>query len=199
MENWATDPEFLKMYARHYKTGEPIPDELIEKIRKSSTFNQGFATTEYLAASLPRHGLAHPGGAAGARRERVRERASLGRIGLIPEIVSRYRSTYFAHIFGDGGYAAGYYSYIWAEVLDADAFQAFKETSLFDQKTAPRTGNTSSRRAGARMRWRSTRNSGAGSRRSSRSSSVAGSTERTASAWPAPRPARRLFTRRYFP
>ncbi len=135
MENWAVDPEFMKMYARHYKTGEPIPDALIDKIRKSSTFNQGFMTTEYLAASIldmDWHTLAAPP----APDANAFEAASLGRIGLIPEIVSRYRSTYFAHIFGDGGYAAGYYSYIWAEVLDADAFQAFKETSLFDQKTA---------------------------------------------------------------
>jgi peptidyl-dipeptidase Dcp len=135
MENWATDPEFMKMYARHYKTGEPIPDALVGKIRESSTFNQGFMTTEYLAASLldmDWHTLAAPP----APDANAFEAASLGRIGLIPEIISRYRSTYFAHIFGDGGYAAGYYSYIWAEVLDADAFRAFKETSLFDQKTA---------------------------------------------------------------
>jgi peptidyl-dipeptidase Dcp len=135
MENWATDPQFMKMYARHYETGEPIPDALIEKIRKSSTFNQGFATTEYLAASIldmDWHSLSAPP----ATDANAFERASLDRIGLIPEIVSRYRSTYFAHIFGDGGYAAGYYSYIWAEVLDADAFQAFKETSIFDRKTA---------------------------------------------------------------
>ncbi|MCX5752398.1 MAG: M3 family metallopeptidase [Candidatus Krumholzibacteria bacterium] len=135
MENWATDPEFMKMYARHYQTGAPIPDELIRKIRESSTFNQGFMTTEYLAASIldmDWHTLAEPP----APDANAFEIASLGRIGLIPEIISRYRSTYFAHIFGDGGYAAGYYSYIWAEVLDADAFKAFKETSLFDQKTA---------------------------------------------------------------
>jgi peptidyl-dipeptidase Dcp len=125
----------MKMYARHYKTGEPIPDALIEKIRVSSTFNQGFMTTEYLAASIldmDWHTLSAPP----AADANAFETASLGRIGLIPEIISRYRSTYFAHIFGDGGYAAGYYSYIWAEVLDADAFQAFKETSLFDRKTA---------------------------------------------------------------
>jgi peptidyl-dipeptidase Dcp len=135
MENWATDPEFLKMYARHYTTGEPIPDALIEKIRASSTFNQGFMTTEYLAASfldMDWHSLAAPP----AQDVDAFETAALDRIGLIPEIISRYRSTYFAHIFGDGGYAAGYYGYIWAEVLDADAFQAFKETSLFDRKTA---------------------------------------------------------------
>jgi peptidyl-dipeptidase Dcp len=135
MENWATDPEFLKMYARHYTTGEPIPDALIAKIRASSTFNQGFMTTEYLAASfldMDWHSLAAPP----AQDVDAFETAALDRIGLIPEIISRYRSTYFAHIFGDGGYAAGYYGYIWAEVLDADAFQAFKETSLFDRKTA---------------------------------------------------------------
>ena len=134
MENWATDPEFLTMYARHYKTGEPIPDELIAKITKSSTFNQGFATVEYLAASfldMDWHTLTEPQ----ELDANAFEAKSLGRIGLIPEIVSRYRSPYFAHVFGDG-YSAGYYSYIWAEVLDADAFQAFKETSLFDQKTA---------------------------------------------------------------
>jgi len=135
MENWATDPEFLTMYARHYKTGEPIPDELIAKIRKSSTFNQGFATVEYLAASfldMDWHTVTEPQ----ELEATAFEAKSLGGIGLIPEIISRYRSPYFAHIFGDGGYSAGYYSYIWAEVLDADAFQAFKETSLFDQKTA---------------------------------------------------------------
>jgi peptidyl-dipeptidase Dcp len=134
MENWATDPEFLKMYARHYKTGEPIPDELIGKIRDSSKFNQGFATVEYLAASfldMDWHTLTEP-----AELDATAfETSSLDKIGLIPEIIVRYRSPYFAHIFGDG-YSAGYYSYIWAEVLDADAFQAFKETSLFDQNTA---------------------------------------------------------------
>ncbi len=135
MENWATDPEFMKMYARHYKTGEPIPAALIDKIRKSSTFNQGFMTTEYLAASIldmDWHTLAEPP----AQDANAFENASFGRIGLIPEIISRYRSAYFAHIFGDGGYASGYYGYIWAEVLDADAFRAFKETSLFDRETA---------------------------------------------------------------
>jgi peptidyl-dipeptidase Dcp len=134
MENWATDPEFLKMYARHYKTGEPIPDELIAKIRKSSTFNQGFETVEYLAASFLDMDW-HTVTETKELDATSFEDKSLAAIGLIPEIVSRYRSPYFAHIFG-GGYAAGYYSYIWAAVLDADAFQAFKETSLFDQKTA---------------------------------------------------------------
>ena len=134
MENWATHPEVLKIYARHYKTGEPIPDELVAKIEKSGKFNQGFATVEYLAASfldMDWHTLTE------AKQINVHEfeKESMDRIGLIPEIVSRYRSQYFRHIFA-GGYSAGYYSYIWAEVLDADAFEAFKETGIFDKKTA---------------------------------------------------------------
>jgi peptidyl-dipeptidase Dcp len=134
MENWAFEPEVLKMYAKHYETGEVIPQELIDKIKKASQFNQGFATVEYLAASfldMDWHTLTEP------KELDVNkfETESMNRIGLIPEIIVRYRSPYFNHIFS-GGYSSGYYSYIWAEVLDADAFQAFKETSLFDQKTA---------------------------------------------------------------
>jgi peptidyl-dipeptidase Dcp len=134
MENWAVHPEVSKSYARHYETGEPIPDELVEKIRKSSTFNQGFETTELIAASyldMDWHTLAD------AEEQNVVEfeTNSMNGIGIIPEILPRYRSTYFAHIFA-GGYSAGYYSYTWAEVLDADAFQAFKEAGLYDQATA---------------------------------------------------------------
>ena len=134
MENWATHPEVLKSYARHYESGEVIPEELIDKIEASGKFNQGFAMVEYLAASyldMDWHtltGNGEPNAEAFAKE-------SMQRIGLIPEIVERYRSPYFSHIFS-GGYASGYYSYIWAEVLDADAFQAFKETSLFDRETA---------------------------------------------------------------
>lgn len=134
MENWALEPEVMKYYARHYKTGEPIPDELIEKIRKSRHFNQGFATTEYLAAAfldMDWHTLKQEGN----WDVREFEKKAMDKIGLIPEIVVRYRSTYFRHIFS-GGYAAGYYSYLWAEVLDADAFQAFKEKGLWDAETA---------------------------------------------------------------
>ena len=134
MENWATEPEVLRMYARHYRTGEPIPEDLIGRIVKSRLFNQGFAATEYLAASfldMDWHTLEDPAGI----DVNEFERRSLGRIGLIPEIISRYRTSYFQHIFSSG-YAAGYYSYIWAEVLDADAFQAFRETDLFDRETA---------------------------------------------------------------
>jgi peptidyl-dipeptidase Dcp len=134
MENWAAEPEVLKMYAKHFETGAPIPDELIEKIKNSSKFNQGFTTVEYLAASfldMDWHTLAE----STAIDPIAVENQSMNKVGLIPEIVVRYRSPYFRHIFA-GGYSAGYYSYIWAEVLDADAFQSFKETSLFDQKTA---------------------------------------------------------------
>jgi peptidyl-dipeptidase Dcp len=134
MENWAADPEVLKMYARHYKTGEPIPDALLAKMQKSRFFNQGFETVEYLAASfldMDWHTLSTT-----EEPETLKfDEAAMARIGLIPEIVSRYRSPYFTHIFS-GGYSSGYYSYVWAEVLDADAFQAFKETSLFDRATA---------------------------------------------------------------
>jgi len=134
MENWVFEPEVLKMYAKHYKTGEVIPQELIDKLKKAKHFNQGFATVEYLAASfldMDWHTLTE------AKKLDVHEfeTQSLNKIGLIPEIIVRYKSPYFNHIFS-GGYASGYYSYIWAEVLDADAFEAFKETSLFDQKTA---------------------------------------------------------------
>jgi peptidyl-dipeptidase Dcp len=136
MENWASEPEVLRIYARHYQTGQPIPDELIEKIRKSRHFNQGFETTEYLAASfldMDWHTLTE---ADPDRDVLAFEKKSLDVLGLIPEIVSRYRSPYFQHIFA-GGYSAGYYSYIWSAVLDADAFEAFKETgNLFDPKTA---------------------------------------------------------------
>jgi len=134
MENWAGDPEVIKTYARHYQTGEPIPEQLVDRIKKAGLFNQGFATVEYLAAcylDMDWHTLAEP-----VEQDAMAfENASIKKIGLIPEIVVRYRSPYFQHIFS-GGYSAGYYSYIWCEVLDADAFQAFKETSLFDRATA---------------------------------------------------------------
>jgi peptidyl-dipeptidase Dcp len=126
MENWAGDAEVLKAYARHYKTGEPMSDELIGKIRKSSLFKQGFETVEYLAASVLDLDYHTRTDTADISAEKF-ETNSMNRIGLISEIIPRYRSTYFAHIF-DGGYAAGYYVYIWAAVLDADAFNAFKES-----------------------------------------------------------------------
>jgi len=134
MENWAFEPEVLKMYAKHYETGEVIPQELVDKLKKAGHFNQGFANVEYLAASfldMDWHTLTE----AKEQDAHKFETESLDKIGLIPEIIVRYKSPYFNHIFS-GGYSSGYYSYIWAEVLDADAFQAFKEASIFDQKTA---------------------------------------------------------------
>lgn len=134
MENWALEPAVMKTYALHYETGEPISEELINKIEKSSLFNQGFVTIEYLAASfldMDWHTLDNPF----SGDVNQFEKESLDDIDLIPDIVVRYRSTYFNHIFS-GGYSAGYYSYIWAEVLDSDAFEAFRETSLFDPATA---------------------------------------------------------------
>ncbi len=134
MENFASDPQVLKMYAKNYETGEPIPDELIEKMNATSHFNQGFITVEYTSAAyldMDWHTLTEP-----VEKDVIEfENASMKKIGLIPQIVVRYRTPYFAHIFS-GGYSAGYYSYLWAEVLDADAFEAFKENGIFDKKTA---------------------------------------------------------------
>lgn len=133
MEHWATHPEVLKVYAKHYETGEVIPDELIEKIQNSSLFNQGFITVEFVAAALldmEYHSLT------GERDIDIRayEKEFFSKRKLIPEIAPRYRTTYFSHIIG--GYSAGYYSYLWSGVLDNDAFEAFNETSLFDQEKA---------------------------------------------------------------
>lgn len=135
MENWAQEPELIKSYARHYQTGEAIPDALVEKIAKSRQFNMGFVTVEYLAAALLDMGYHTQTDTTLITDVNGFEQSAMDAIGLIDEIIPRYRSTYFQHIFS-GGYSAGYYNYIWAEVLDADAFQAFKETSLFEQATA---------------------------------------------------------------
>ena len=134
-ENWAMHPDVLKLYARHYATGEVIPDALIDKIQKSKKFNQGFTTCEFLAAAILDMDWYTLQTAELQDVEKF-EKAAMDKINLTYAIIPRYRSTYFTHVFG-GGYAAGYYSYIWAEVLDADAFQAFLETGdVFDQKTA---------------------------------------------------------------
>jgi len=136
MENWAAEPEVLKHYAKHYKTGEAIPDELIQKIQSSGHFNQGFATVEYLAASMLDMDWHSLNAAQQVGDALLFEKESMDRIGLIDEIIPRYRTTYFGHIF-DGGYAAGYYVYIWAEVLDADAFDAFKQSGdIFNPQLA---------------------------------------------------------------
>jgi len=134
MEHWAIEPDVLRNYAHHHKTGEVISNELIDKIRDSQTFNMGFATTEYLAASyLDLHWHALEAGHEVDAKDL--ESKAMDTIGLMDEIAPRYRSTYFQHIFS-GGYSAGYYAYIWAEVLDADAFEEFKRNGLFDSKTA---------------------------------------------------------------
>lgn len=135
-EHWAMEPEVLKNYARHYKTGEIIPDSLIEKLDASGKFNQGFATVEYCAASildLEWHKLEMTDENVDIREF---EKKVADKIGLPKEITYRYRSPYFKHIFGGNGYAAGYYTYLWAEVLDTDGFELFKERGIFDPETA---------------------------------------------------------------
>ena len=134
MENWAFQPEVLATYAFHYETGEVIPAELVEKINAAGTFNQGFMTTELVAASildLKWHMLSSVEGIDPIAFEAEACKA----MGLIDEIIPRYRTTYFNHIF-NSGYSAGYYSYLWAEVLDKDAFELFKEKGIFDKETA---------------------------------------------------------------
>ncbi|NDW19884.1 M3 family peptidase [Dysgonomonas sp. 216] len=133
-EHWALHPDVLKMYAKHYQTGEAIPDALIKKIQEASNFNKGFETTELVAAAILDMKW-HTIQADQTLKASDFEDRSMNEIGLIPEIIVRYKSPYFAHIF-DGGYSSGYYSYLWSEVLDADAFQAFEENGIFDPKTA---------------------------------------------------------------
>ena len=136
MEHWVFEPAVLKVYAKHYQTGEVIPQELVDKIVKSSKYGQGFATVEYLAASLldmDYHTLKEqlPG-----MDIEAFEAEAMNKRGLIRQIPPRYRTTYFGHTM-EGGYTAGYYSYIWAEVLDADAFEAYKETGdIFNPEVA---------------------------------------------------------------
>ncbi|MBG0783200.1 MAG: M3 family metallopeptidase [Bacteroidales bacterium] len=134
MEHWAAEPEVMAFYARHYETGEVIPQTILDKMEKSATFNQGFAMAEFLSAAaldMDWHTITD----AKEYDATEFENNSLKETGLIPEIVVRYRSPYFSHIFS-GGYSSGYYSYIWSEVLDSDAFEAFKEHGIFDQETA---------------------------------------------------------------
>ena len=138
MENWAFQPEVLATYARHYETGEIIPAELVAKVEAAGNFNQGFMTTELAAAAildLKWHMLSVIPSAAEESFVESFEAAACAEMGLIDEIIPRYRTTYFAHIFS-GGYSAGYYSYLWAEVLDKDAFELFMEKGIFDSETA---------------------------------------------------------------
>ena len=133
MENWAIQPEVLASYAKHYQTNEIIPQELITKITNAAKFNQGFATTEYVAASyLDMAWHMEEQQIEDANRF---EQETLNELGLISQIATRYRSTYFSHIFA-GGYSMGYYSYLWTEVLEADAFVPFSEKGIFHKETA---------------------------------------------------------------
>jgi peptidyl-dipeptidase Dcp len=137
-EHWLEVPEILQEYGRHYRTGEPMPQALLDKLLATRTFNQGFATVEYTACALvdlDLHGLADPTGLDVAEFER----RNLATLHMPAEIVMRHRLPHFQHLFAGGGYAAGYYSYLWSEVLDADAFEAFEETGdAFDPATAKR-------------------------------------------------------------
>lgn len=133
-EHWATAPEVLRYYAKHYKTGEPISEELIQKLQDAAKFNQGFMTTELAGAALLDMAWSKSDG------ENVDvpafEAAYAEKIGMPEEITFRYRSPYFKHIFGDDGYAAGYYTYLWAQVLEADAWELFEQKGIFDKKSA---------------------------------------------------------------
>jgi len=134
MEHWATEPEVMQQYARHVDSGEVIPMSLVEKLIESEKFNQGFATSEYLAASyldLAWHEIDEE-----MPSVRALETAVAQDMGLHEAIDPRYLSTYFKHIFEGQEYSAGYYAYIWAEVLDADGFEIFKDHGIFDEATA---------------------------------------------------------------
>ena len=134
-EHWAMEPELLKEYAKHYKTGEVIPDELIKKLDASAKFNQGFAATELVGAALLDIEW-HKVNYAKDIDVKAFERSVARRLGKPDEVQFRYRSPYFKHIFGSTQYACGYYTYLWAEVLDADGFELFKEKGIFDPATA---------------------------------------------------------------
>jgi peptidyl-dipeptidase Dcp len=141
MENWARDPEVIKLYAIHYETGESIPDSLVEKIDAASKFNQGFITTEFMSAAILDMDFHTKITDFENLDINKFENKSLIDMGLIPEIKVRYRSTYFSHIF-QGGYAVGYYGYIWAAILDADAFAAYKESGdVFNKEIAAKFRN----------------------------------------------------------
>jgi peptidyl-dipeptidase Dcp len=137
-EHWLEQPDLLRRFALHYQSGEPMPEALLQRLIAARNFNRGFATVEYVACALVDldfHALAEPKDVDPA----AFEKNALGRIGMPDEIAMRHRPPHFAHIFSGGGYAAGYYSYMWSEVLDADAFEAFEETGdVFDPVTAQR-------------------------------------------------------------
>ncbi len=134
-ENWAFEPEVLATYAFHWQTGEVIPEELVAKVQAAANFGQGFQLGELCAASILDMKWHELTSVEGVEVDAF-EKKVCGEMGLIGEIIPRYRSTYFNHIFGSSGYSAGYYSYLWAEVLDKDAFELFKQKGIFDKETA---------------------------------------------------------------
>jgi peptidyl-dipeptidase Dcp len=149
-EHWLEQPDVLRRFARHYQTGAPMPEELLQRLIAARNFNQGFATVEYVASAivdLDFHSLSSPG----AIDPTAFEADALARIGMPEQIVMRHRPPHFGHVFSGGGYAAAYYSYMWSEVLDADAFEAFEETGdIFDPATAKRLRETIYAAGGAR-------------------------------------------------
>jgi peptidyl-dipeptidase Dcp len=141
-EHWLQQPDVLRRFARHYQTGEAMPEELLQRLIAARNFNKGFATVEYIACAmvdLDFHSLPADEGSKSEIDSTAFEASALSRIGMPDEIVMRHRPPQFSHIFSGGGYASAYYSYMWSEVLDADAFAAFEETGdIFDPATAKR-------------------------------------------------------------
>jgi peptidyl-dipeptidase Dcp len=141
-EHWLEQPDVLRRYARHYETGEPMPEELLKRLVSARNFNMGFATVEYVSSALVDLEF-HSMPSADNIDTTAFEEKALSEIGMPAEIGMRHRSPHFGHIFSGGGYAAAYYSYMWSEVLDADAFAAFEETGdIFDPATAKRLRDT---------------------------------------------------------
>ena len=134
-EHWAMEPELLKSFARHYKTGETIPDDLIAKLQAASTHNQGFTTTELAGAALLDLKWGQLTNTDSIDVESF-EREVASQLNMPAEVQYRYRSPYFKHVFGSDEYSCGYYTYLWAEVLDTDGFELFKEKGIFDPETA---------------------------------------------------------------
>jgi peptidyl-dipeptidase Dcp len=138
-EHWLGTREVLSTYARHHETGQPMPAALIDKINAARTFNQGFATVEFLASAIVDIDFHSATGAEAQRDPMLRQADTLARIGMPREIVMRHATPHFSHVFSGDGYSSGYYSYLWSEVLDADAFAAFEETgNVFDPAIAER-------------------------------------------------------------
>jgi peptidyl-dipeptidase Dcp len=136
LERWLSTPQVIERFLRHYRTGEPMPAELVAKIKRAETFNQGFATTEYLASALIDLAY-HSADPAGLDPDAF-ERETLAELGMPRELVMRHRSPHFSHIFSDEGYSAGYYGYVWADVLTADAAEAFAQApgGFYDRELA---------------------------------------------------------------